>query len=102
MSKARYRITWSKEPNEQGLSRVNQGPRGAILKVNGFLVARVQAHCVGYHNYNGWYWVARYDKGENNQTFEVPLKNTCAKPAKDLEVAKAECEAYVRGVLATA
>lgn len=91
----KYRLTWSKQPNEQGLASVCQGPRGAILKLNGVVAGRVYANP---HQYKGWYWVARHNTTEE-VPWEVPLKNTCDTPVKELEDAKKACEAYVREVL---
>lgn len=100
MAKKKYRLTWSRQPNEQGLASVCQGPRGAVLKVSGVRVGRVYANSVGFHDYNGWYWVARHGGAGDDPTIpEIPIKNTCETPTKELEVAKAECEAYVRGTL---
>jgi len=100
MAKKKYRLTWSREPNEQGLASVSQGPRGAVLKVNGVRVGSVYANSVSFHDYNGWYWVARHGGGSDDPTIpEIPLKNTCNTPTKELEDAKKAFEAYVRGVL---
>jgi hypothetical protein len=90
------RITWRKQPNEGGLRSIGQGPRGAILRVDGEDVGRVQAdgRNITCDPFRGWFWYARSDDGR------VPLKNTAGeKPVKDLEVAKAACEAYVRECL---
>ena len=87
---AKPRLSWRKQPNETGLAAVGQGPRGAILKVNGDDVANVYAH----GRSGGWYYVARNNSGT------IPLRNTCDKVVKDLEAAKAACEAYVRECLA--
>lgn len=94
------RLTWSKQPHETGLRAVGQSPRGLLLKVDGEIVGRVCANCVGWMKWAGWYWCARSDeKG-------VPLYNTAALPPgndeavfKDIEGAKSACEAYVRECL---
>ena len=90
------RLTWSKQPNEQGLAQVGQGPCGAILKVNGVIVGRVYAHTSGFHQYNGWYWTARHSQSDSPKCPEIQLKNTCETPLKELNDAKLACEAYVR------
>jgi hypothetical protein len=86
------RLTWRREPSMQGLARVTQGPRGAILKVNGEDVGRVYANRdYRTHRHNGWYWTARGNG--------VALKNTCGTPVASIEEAKAACAAYVRECL---
>ncbi len=85
------KLTWSKQPSEQGLARVCQGPRGAILKLDGERVGYVYAT-----RPSGWYWVAI------NDTLGVTLFNSCASGralTADLDTAKAECEDYVRKCL---
>ena len=89
-TKKKARLTWRKQPNESGLARVGQGPRGAVLKVDGEDVGRVCANSVGFNEYRGWYWTAVDNAGR------VPLKNTCDKPVAALDDAKRQCEAYVR------
>ena len=92
------RLTWRKQPNERGLSAVAQGPRGYDLRVAGEdeIVGRVRPRCVGFHQYQGWYWYARHD------SLGVPLQNTAAQGLymKTPGEAQADCEAYVRGALA--
>lgn len=89
------RITWRKQPNEKGLASVGQGPRGAILRVDGEDIGHVSASCKGLaFRWDGWYWVARSDG-------KVPLKNTASesKYYKDIEDAKRDCKAYVMAML---
>ena len=84
------RATWRKQPSEQGLMRIGQSPRGAILKVGGEDVGRVYARFISMHNYSGWYWVAR---GEG-----VPLRNSGSEDGgiyDEIDDAKAACKAYV-------
>ena len=90
------RLTWRKQPNETGLRSIGQGPRGAILKVDGEDVGRVYAYGRGITGdpHRGWYWTARDNAGH------IPLRNTAGKPVKDLEEAKAACKAYVLECLA--
>jgi hypothetical protein len=90
------RLSWSKQPNEQGMAQVGQGPRGAILKVNGVIVGRVYANGVGFHNYKGWYWTAYHTQKEDPKCPPIVLKNTWETPIADLNDAKLACEAYVR------
>lgn len=85
------RLSWRKEPNETGLRGVCQAPRGAILKVNGEDVAHVYAASRN----GGFYYVARNNDGT------IPLRNTCDRTSRDLDSAKAACEAYVLACLAT-
>ena len=86
------RITWRKQPNEKGLSRVCQSPRGAILRVDGRDVARVQAHRTDWQHYRGWTWYARCDE------LGVALLND-GRVHMTIEDAKAAAEAYVRACL---
>lgn len=101
MAKNKYRLIWSKQPNQQGLARVGQAPRGAILKVNGVEVGHVYANSVGFHSYLGWYWTACHGNlaSDTKDIPVIPLQNTYKTPDNDLEFAKASCEAYVREVL---
>jgi hypothetical protein len=87
------KLTWSKQPNERGLARVVQGPRGAILKADGERVASVSPKPIGFHKYRGWYWVARDDASR------IPLRNSCGEPAATLDEAKVQAESYVRECL---
>ena len=93
---SKLRLTWSKQPNEQGLAQVGQGPRGAILKVNGVIVGRVYANLIGFHQFNGWYWTARHSQSDSPKCPEIQIKNTCDSPTNDLLEAKLACEGYVR------
>ena len=101
MARKKYRLTWSKQPNEQGLARVSQATRGAILKVNGIVVGHVYANRVGWSDYRGWYWTACHGNlaTDTKDIPVIPLKNTYKTPDNEIEDAKTACEAYVRGVL---
>lgn len=90
------RVTWKKEPDETGLARVVQGPRGVDLRVNGKRVAYVRPHLVASREYKGWWWCARSDE------HGIPLRNTATTPVATMEEAKAACEQYVRSVLGEA
>lgn len=87
------RLTWRKQPSERGLASVCQSPRGLICKVDGEDVADVSPLPVGFHRYDGWYWVAVSD------FHPIPLKNTCKAPCKTIDEAKAQAERYVRECL---
>ena len=89
----RMRLTWRKQPHSAGLASIGEGPRGAILKVNGEDVGFVQATRVGWDfAWRGWNWYAR---GEG-----VPPRNEASVRIATAEEAKAACEAYVRACLA--
>jgi hypothetical protein len=95
------RLTWCKQPNESGLARVAQSPRGAILKVDGKVAARVDAVGGGPNQFRGWSWAAGWDMAPT-----VPHHNAFpgyGKPLpQDIEVAKAAARAYVEAALAKA
>lgn len=89
------RMSWRKQPNETGLRAVGQGPRGAILKVDGEDVGRVYPRRrAGAWEYRGWYWTARSDR------LGIALRNTAGDEVETIEEAKAQCAAYVREALA--
>ena len=61
---------WRKQPNEIGLSRVFQSPRGYDLTENGETLIVVRPIQVGWgHDYDGWWW---YSYGLN--TRRTPFK----------------------------
>ena len=83
------RLTWRKEPDEQGrLARVCQGERGYDLRCDGRKIGHVRPVSHGY------YWFACDDN------LGIPLRNTCCTPVPDIETAKADCMAYVKGCMA--
>jgi len=43
---------------------------------------------------HGYYWFACDDN------LGIPLRNTCCTPVPDIETAKADCMAYVKGCMA--
>ena len=99
--KKKFRLTWSRQPSSGGLASIGEGPRGAILKVNGVKVGSVYANGLGSHYYKGWYWVANYGNlaSDDKGIPVIPLRNTCDTTINEIEDAKSACEAYVRGVL---
>lgn len=89
----RPRLTWRKEPNETGLARVCQGPRGFELRHAGVRVGSV-APSTGMGNarytINGWYCYGSWiDWG-------VPSINTCQTLVKTPEEAKEILMAHFR------
>jgi hypothetical protein len=94
-------LVWRPERHETGLARITESPRGATLYANGVEVANVMANRTAPMEYKGWFWVARNEASEK-LPFEVPSKNTCHRPTDDLEVAKAECKAYMKRKLGEA
>lgn len=93
MSMTKPRLTWSRQPDETGLARVCQPPRGAILKANGKEVAYVSP-VLGWPNRHilGWYFVGMGQNSYNDPdgTGVFPTMNE----------AKAACKAYIVGQLA--
>lgn len=77
-------LRWAKQPNERGLSRIVQGPRGFELRDGG----RTEMHVAPLgRNTAQWYW---YGHG----------KNTCASPVATAEEAKQQAAAHYRSVRA--
>lgn len=74
-------LRWRKQPNETGLRRVVQGPRGAELRDGKRVVMRVAP--LGRGADGEWYW---YGLGAN----------TAAQPLASIEEAKRGAEAYAR------
>jgi len=98
MSERHKPLRWRRQPDNQGLARVGQSPRGAELRIGDKCLARVypwQEPSASWgrggdlSTYKGWYWVA------TSRTYDVPLKNTCREPVKTIEEAKAAAKAYV-------
>ena len=84
------RVTWRKQPHEPGLASIGEGPRGAILRVDGEDVGHVYARRLGMaFEWKDWYWTAR---GEG-----VDPRNSSAEGRyyDDIEAAKADCRAYI-------
>ena len=77
-------MRWARQPNETGLRRVAQWPRGWELREHGEVqmhVAPLDRRC------SAWYW---YGHG----------KNTCDTPATTAEEAKAQAAAHYKAVRA--
>jgi hypothetical protein len=53
---AEWKLTFRKTPNEQGLSKVGQSPRGYIIKINGIEIGAIFARSVGWQGWDGWYY----------------------------------------------
>lgn len=90
------RMTWRKQPHSSGLASIGEGPRGAILKVDGEDVGFVNAlsRDIGLGlRWNGWYWYAVGDR--------IPLRNSSAGGLfyNELDKAKKACKEYVSACL---
>lgn len=86
------RLSWRKQPNEQGLASIGQQPRGLELRYGGEYIASVAPITKGRFNVVGWYFTAVSDE------FGVPLINTyLTKRWVKQDDAKSECDKYVRG-----
>lgn len=57
-------MRWARQPNERGLARVVQSPRGWELRENG----KVQMRVASLGNSNAWYW---YGRGMNTSSTPV-------------------------------
>lgn len=76
-------LRWRKQPNETGLRRVCQGPRGFELREGSTIVIRVSPLLSNHREVMGWYW---YGLG----------KNTSNEPTKTAEEAKAQGMAWAK------
>lgn len=91
--KPKLRLTWKREPNETGLSRVAQAERGYDLRLNGETIAEVRPITrYAYRETVGWYWYGYSD------LLGMGI-NTANKPCKTIEEAKQQCEEYCRRIL---
>jgi hypothetical protein len=83
------RLTWSRQPDETGLARVRQSPRGAVLKANGKEAAYVSPHLGGrnWREVIGWYFV-----GMGRNSFNDPDR---AGVYPTIDEAKAACKAWI-------
>jgi hypothetical protein len=88
------KLTWSKEPDERGLGRAVQAPRGRILKCDGKHIATVEPFTVGFHKYDGWYWYC----GDDDE-LGLRHRNTCDEPLPTIEEAQRQCEIWIRARL---
>jgi hypothetical protein len=78
------RLTWRKEPNEEGLSSIGQRPRGYELRCQGERLGGVYPLTNRSDRYNicGYYCAGRWDeKG-------VPHINTASQPVQTTDEAK--------------
>lgn len=85
-------LIWRLEPLE---TWDKTKPRGIELHYKRVRVAQVIPFRVNFTEFKGWYWLAEL-AGTNEV---VPGKTTVQDPVDDLQVAKSNCEAYVRGCL---
>ena len=93
------RITCRKEPNESGLARVCQLPRGFIISIGGVRVARVGGARSLARGASAvtWHWYGHRDP-------DVPRRNSAAEGIQfaTREDARDNCVAYLRECLASA
>ena len=90
------KLRWKLQPAETGLRAVGAGPRSSDLHDGEKQYAVVSPVGGGWRApLTGWYWVAGWDSG-------VPHMNTCDRPCKTVEEAKASAMAYVKAHLAKA
>jgi hypothetical protein len=96
---AKPRITWKREPNEQGLASIGQVERGYDLRINGERVVSVRPVTSGSvmdRETRGWYWYG------GSAAHGIPNKNTWNRtPFATIDDAKADAEAYVRKHIAS-
>lgn len=96
MAQVKPRLRFKREPDEQGLARVCQGPRGADLWYGGRDVGSVSPKKVGWGagDYKGWYWCC-----PEIADLGIEHRNTSSAPVDTLEEAKAALRAHVEGCL---
>lgn len=84
------KVTARKQPNEQGLSRVTQSPRGYIVKRDGVDVGYVSASRSFLNRFQvSWYWYAHVGQTSRNSAAEGDKYET-------KEDALSACMAWVR------
>lgn len=90
------RLTWKHEPNEKGLARVGQGPRGYDLNFGEHKrIASVDMVRQGSKFvYKGWYWSCASD-----DALGITHHNTASNPVETMDEAKEQAEAYIRSCL---
>lgn len=97
------RLVWRRQPNETGLARVCQGPRGAELRlcVPGQKPERIGTVSArrGLGDYGGWYWTAWSRDGRVPRYNTVDSECGPVKTFSTIEEAKADCFAYVKACL---
>ena len=89
---AKPRLRWRKQPNERGLARVVQLPRGHDYTDGEKTIAYVRPSIDGYGGsraLKGWYWWASGDAG-------LPYVNTCNDLCATAEEAKKKAQSYVK------
>lgn len=84
------RMQWRRQPNETGLARVIQAPRGWDLRATGSIakLASVRPKTDMSRSVRGWYFYGGDD------TRGVPTENTAAHGAKTPEDAMAQAERH--------
>lgn len=83
-------LRWAREPNETGLRRVCQGPRGWDLYAGKEKIAYVSPRYRGFgREIVGWWFVARSDE------MGVPLCNFASTPEASPRNARARAVIYV-------
>ncbi len=92
----KYKLTWRRQKNEQGLARISQAPRGYDLYINGQKNGSI-SFCSyrGFIKQDGWMWSIG-----SNETLNIEWANSAAKGEhyciyNDIEDAKAALKAYV-------
>ena len=71
---------WRKQPNETGLSRVGQSPRGYELRENNEIIAHVAPRMKNTVTIAGWYW---YGFGQNTSDHLVQTAGECKSQVKE-------------------
>ena len=74
---------WRKQPNETGLSRGCQSPRGYELRENGEIIAHVAPITSDRVTITGWYWYG-FDQ------------NTCKLPVETADECKKQVIGYIK------
>ena len=95
-------LRWKKKPPLHGLDAVlHPGHRGSLLRLGGRKVGSTSRLSRAEDE---WFWVAGFDRAEDEWFWvagfdligKVPWRNTCREPVATEELAKWDCEAYVR------
>lgn len=91
MSDAKPRLRFKRQPGEQGLARVCQGPRGYELWYGDRHLGAAYHHTEGWGMRTGkFYWaVGAYPE------LGIPHQNTHGEPVATMDEAKAALRAYV-------
>lgn len=83
------RLSWRKEPNETGLARTGQFPRGFDLRISGITLGSVRPL---NRRVTKWYWHTAHPLTLN----AIPRQNTAHAPVDTADEAKQACEAFWR------